>query len=448
VTAPTGPESAPGLNTKGAGARIARNISLLFGAKSGGALLGLLVLALAARAVTVAELGALLMLHAYITIVSGLISFESWQAVVKFGAGPLAAGDTGRFHRLLRFTMALDAAGAAAAVIAGMALFLVLAPVLGLPEEMRIPGLVYCGLILVNVRNTPMGVLRVIDRFDLISAQTLILPLVRLAGTAAGLVMGAGLVWYIGVWFAAALISYLSLPVLALRELARRGMLKGLFARRPRLDSPETGLWRFVWFANIDRTVDLFDSHLPTLLTGAIFGPAYAALFKIARDVADLLAKAARLLDWVIYPELTRMVLAGEPARVLALITRASLILLGLGLTVSALLAWAGGDALAAILGEPYREAAPLAVLLLIAASLLAAAAPLYPALYAVGEPGRAVFARALGVTVMLTLTAGLSYLIGEHGPGWAAIAGQVCALTAVSLITVRRLQARAEGGA
>lgn len=417
--------------------RIIKNIGLLFGGKTSAVLIGLLVIGIAARALSIEALGSLLLLHAFVTMITGVATFKSWQALIQFGTGPEESGDIVRFHRLLRFTIGLDLTAALVAAILSVIVYVFVHPFLGLPDEVFGYAIAYCLVSATNLRSTPLGILRLHDRFDLISLHDQVVPLVRLVGAALGLLLGAGLEWFILVWLAASVATNIVMPFFALRELSRRGQLKDLFSQRPTLSAPERGIWRFAWMSNIDATVDLSDKQMPTLLAGILLGPAFAAMYKIAQDVANVLAKGARLLNQVLFPELVRLIIAGQVARAMRIILTTSAYLLGIGLVLSALISVFGPAFFAAALDDIYADTASIATMLVIAAALMGAAAPIYSGLYALGQPGRATLARAITVAITLGLFVFLSIQIGTAGPGWAMVIGQTLGLIATSFIII-----------
>lgn len=421
--------------------RILKNMGLLFGGKTSAVLIGLAVLAIAARALTIQELGILLLLHAFIALITGIATFKSWQALIQFGTRPMKIGDLPRFHRLLRFSIGLDISAAIFAAVLSTSVFLLIRNNLGLPENVFWIAIAYCLLSATNLRSSPLGVLRLYDRFDLISLHDQAVPIVRLIGASLGLLFGGGLTWFILVWMAAAAATNLLMPALALRELSRQGALNGLFSRRPTLKAPESGLWRYVWMSNIDATINLVDKQMPTLLAGALLGPAFAALFKIARDISDVLGKGARLLNQVLYPELVRLMVAGEIVRAIRVIIYTSAYLLGAGILLAMLLNIFGPSLFAVALNNAYEGVAEIATMLVIAAALMGAAAPIYSGLYALGNPGRAALSRAITVTITIILFVCLSYTIGEAGPGWAMVIGAGAGLLITSIIALSRAQ-------
>ncbi len=423
--------------------RIARNTGLLFGGKSAGALIGLVVLVILGKTLPPAEFGGLLLLHAYAATFSGLASFNSWQIVVNFGVDPLSRNDWPGLHRLLRVTLGLDGLGASLAAILAVALLPVAYTAIGLPEGYRLAALGYCALIIFNQTSASTGFLRLCDRFDLLSAHTLVMPLGRLAGVLACVWLGTGLGGFILVWFAAALLSYLTLPVLALTELARRGQLAGLFRLQDGLGSPMPGIWNFAVFSNLDATVRTASEHLPTLLAGALFGPGAAAIYRVSRQVADLFARAVRQFDRVVHPEIARLLNNGEKDRVARLASRSSIALVTMGLALAMGLALSGADLLSSLLGPAYGGAGPLVLLLLLAATLVAAAMPFHPILYAFKRPSLALMSRLCGIGLFLLCLPVLAGPLGLESLGWAAVAGEALGFGLVMILARHSLHRR-----
>ena len=222
-----------------------------------------------------------------------------------------------------------------------------------------------------------------------------------------------------------------------------RDRLEGLFTKRLTLKAPEKGMWSFVWMSNIDATIDLTEKQLPTLLSGGILGASFAAMFKIARDVTDVLAKGARLLDDVLYPELVRLIVDSKISAALKLIVRSTLILLAVGFSLAAIVHIFGPGAFERLLTPELKGTSRITTQLMVSATFFAAAAPLYPGLYALGEPGRATLVRGVTVVSMLILFFVLAKHFGPAGPGLAMIIANAGGFLLAAYVTLSRLRAR-----
>jgi len=134
------------------------------------------------------------------------------------------------------------------------------------------------------------------------------------------------------------------------------------------------------------------------------------------------------------------MVVEGEASKIWRLAMRSAVVLLAVGLAGSLFIWFALGPILGAVLPDAYRDAAPLASLLVPAAAFLGMAAPLYPVLYATDHPERAIYARGAGVAVYVISFFVLSAVIGPMAPGWAAIAGNIVAVGLVMWLAKQAL--------
>jgi len=430
---------------KNTGARIAANTGLMFIGKGGGAVFNLLVIVLATQALPPAQLGALFILHAFMLLSSELGTFKSWQALIRFGVPHLTSGETSALHRLIRFTLGLDMVMALMGSVVAASFIWFGHSLLNLDSAYLPIALGYCGLVALRLRSSSLGVLRLLDRFDLLAMQTLVMPISRLVGVVIVMQTGVSFAAFALVWAVSALMDYMSLWLLALWQLKAQGLREGLFSKPPTLKSPEAGLWSFCWIANIDASIAVAKQELPVLLAGGVLGPAYAAIFKIAQQIASVLVKGTQQLDEVIYPELAKMVEAGQTHKIWPLILRTGGIMVAIALFVGGLVAAFGPDVLSHLMRKDYGPSATLALFLLLAASISAAYAPLLPTLYAAGRPERALVARASGVGVLLVLFVVLAQTMGESGPGWAFVIGDLVALILAVAITQRTLSQQVE---
>lgn len=441
------------LSTKSVGKRVASNAGLMVGSKALAAFFGLLALVIASKSLTIAALGVILFLHAYHLLFAQLATFQAWQTIIRFGMDDIQNEDASSLAKLIKFGFKLDLISAVVAFSAAIALFPVFillqdkfpAVFDELPADLDMRSLyplaiLYCSILLIRVRGSSIGVFRLFDRFDVLAWHGVIMTGVRLIGVIIAALMGAGLEGYLLAWFIGSLVDYLALPILAGLELAKRNLL-GLFWRtKSSIFNQRLGVWSFVWKANIDSSLAASNVHLPVLLVMGVFGPVWVSVYRWAEEIAKLLSEGFKLLDQVIYPELAKMVSAGEAAKIWRLVMRSAVILLSVGLLASLFIWLSLGPIFGYFLSDDYREVAPLASLLVPAAALLGMAAPLYPVLYATNHPERAIYARGAGVVVYIISFFALSAMIGHMAPGWAAIAGNLVAVGLVMWLAKQAL--------
>lgn len=445
--------------------RIAKNGSLMVGSKFFGAALGFASLSLATNFLSKPELGVLFFIHAYMLFFSEVTAFQSWQAIIRYGTSDLQNKDSDKLYKLIGFGIRLDALAALVAFILSAAMFSFsiwfvqnytdtgdIAQGFSL-DEFRNYLILYCTLVILRQRGASIGVFRLFDKFNVLAAKAVIMPFVRLIGAVIAGLTGAGFEGFLLAWFAGSFCAYIFLPIMAIIELKRRNMLGHIIRAKVKFLKPEReGLWGFVFKSNIDATLGAATLHLPSLLVFSIFGPAWNAIYKIAEEVAKLLSEGFKLLDQVIYPELARMVSEGKVNKIWRLTTRAAAILLLFGSFMSAVFFVFGEAILRLFAIDGFEPAVPFAMILVPAAALMGAAAPLYPIFFAADRPERAIAARGLGVAIYIAALCVMAKVMGPMGAAWAVMIGNGFTVVIVTLMAKytleQRVQASVEEGA
>lgn len=383
--------------------------------------MGLAAIALTARTLGLTGFGVLILIHAFAQFLGETVKFQSWQTVLHYGARPLAEGRAADFGKVLRFTLALDAIGAIVGVAVGLIATLAFGDWLELSPEYRPAAALYVLSVAFMVSATPMGLLRLLDRFDVLARQTALVALVRLVGCGIGFMTAASMPVFLIFWAAGVVAGFGYIAWVAWSELRARDLLSGLTWRGGPLTEGMPGAWRFAWSTNLSATVDVAFTHVITLAIGALVGPAQAALWRIGRQVADAIAKPARLLTASLYPELARLH-AGEGgqagmwrlARVIGLLAGALGVVL-MGLTLG------GGEWLLRItMGPQFTEAASLMTWQVGAAVIGLVALPFEPMLVSLGRAGTALWVR---LVVCVAYLAVLGPVVTHHGALGAAVA-------------------------
>ena len=419
--------------------RVGRNAGLMGAAKVAGGLVALGAVAVAARALPPEALGLVVLLHALLVFLTEVATFESWLLVVREGSLALAAGDEARLGRTLRFAVALDLAAALAAFAVACVIG-VLATRPGAPlASLGAASVVgYLTLVLLRQVSASQGVLRLFDRYDLLALASLTQPVFRLVGGLLAAASGAGVAGFLLAWFAAAAAAALVTFGLALWALRRRGLLRVL--KGPiSLREPVPGAWRFVGAANVASGLDAATRQLPLLLAGLVGGAAAAGLFKIAQEVSSVLGKASQVADRVVFPALAGFEAVGEPGAARDLTSRFALAFVLVGAVLTLIMLLVGAPVLTLLFGEPYAVAARPAAVLVLAATLSAAAAPFLSADAAKGRVGGPVLARLAEFAAMTGAFWPLTEAFGLTGSAAAVLLG-------ASILCATALRRRASG--
>ena len=404
--------------------RVARNTGLLGSGKVVGAIIHLAGLALTARLLGPLPFGILMLTRSFAQGVSGIAKFQSWQALIRYGAPALRLKERARFADLFAFTIVLDLATGLVAAAAGVLLVPLVGGWFGLEADDLATAQLYCLAIPLMTAASPTGLLRLFDRFDHLSVQSVVTPVVRMVGLGLAWLWGAPFWAVLVAWLVSDLIGDSYLWLAAWRESRRQRVFEGVRPSPRRGFGAHRGIGGFIASTNVSGTLESFWGPVSNLLVGSLLGPAAAGSYRVAQTVIDAVGKPSELATRSFYPEIAKIDHVTDRARFWTLVRRGSAVSGLFGCGVAAILALAGPITIQLVLGPDYASAGTL--LRIMALSIIPALLvfPLEAALLALGLAGRVLIARAVAAVGAVAVLFLLVDLVGLPGAGWAIVAG------------------------
>jgi O-antigen/teichoic acid export membrane protein len=410
-----------------------KNSSYLGVSKGVAAVCGIATVAFAGRGLGVIMFGILILITSYAKAVNGIARFQSWQLIVRYGGHGVAHGDPEHFKVATGFAFALDVVSGIGGMLVGVALLPFIASWVGITSDSLWLAILYCTLLPVMNSATPDGVLRVLDRFDLISWSGTLTPITRAVLAGIAFFTHASFAAYVAIWFVTELVGDLYLWYLGWRELKRHDLMGGI---RPTLrPTVLPGAWRFAINVNLATSVQAVWGPIGRLVVGGLLGPAGAALFRVASMLADSAQKPSDLLGKAFYPQVMRMDLSSKQPWKLMLRGTA---LVSFVMLLAILLMLVGGKPLMQILfGKEFLGAYEPLVIMLAIPFLGIFSFPLSPMLYALGRSDGPLKAQLLGSAIFFVTIAPLSWAWGVIGAAVALVLANVVN-TAAMMVQLR----------
>lgn len=401
--------------------RIAINFGKVLRGRGIAGVFAVLSTGLMAHALPVEQFGLVILLHTYVKVIKGFLNFRTFEAIVKFGVPLLDEGDEPKLKGLLRSTIMIDFGSSVLAAVIGVAAVPLAALLLHWDAQLTQWAWFYALILVTTGVNTSNGILRLYDRFDALGVQYTIQPMVRMVLVTLAWALDGDMFMFLLAWgfaYCTGNIYMFARGMVELKSQLTTPLMQG-FRIREVLDR-SSEFWRFIGVVYWQTSVDLVPKQLSTLLAGNLLGPAAAGLFRLAREISTVLNRPATLLRDVLFPDLTRVWHADE-GNFSKLPFRTSLIAGSAGLLV-VIFVWFAGEWLLGLIGQDYVPAAPLLVLLLLAASFELAAAPLRAAAYAMGKASNLLRIHILGVVVYVLFFYAITRWLGLIGPGVASV--------------------------
>jgi len=402
---------------------VVRNASFLLSSNILGGILSLVALTCAGHGLASAEFGTLVVIQAYTKMVSDIAKFQTWQLIVRFGTPALTQGDTERFKDVTNLSFGLDLSSGLLAMIAGMLCLPLLGHAVGISRENFWLALVFCTLIPFITSATSTGILRSLDRFDLIAIQQSIKPGLQAIGSVIAYFGGLGFPGFIITWYLTGLVGNLFLWWAALHELKRQNIKGALTPSIFKAARRIKASWDFVWTTNLAHSIYSIRNAGSNVIVGVVLGPSAAGLFKIATSFFEATGTPSDLLAKSLYPEMMRMNPNENKPWKLAL--RSAFMALGLGILMIILVSLVGEPLISLVFGAKYLEAYSLLKVMLWAVVISMASFPLESLLYMAHRQRAALIAEGSATLVYVLLLLLFMQLYGVMGAAWGFFAGQ-----------------------
>lgn len=421
-------------------ARILANTGWLLGGKGVGGVLSLAYLAIVTRTLGVTDFGRFSLILGAAMVIKMLVSFESWQIVVRYGQPHLAAGDSDALNRVLRFCILIDLASAMAGGLIAAIIIVAFGPVMELAPGMGMQAWLFCMVMLITIRSSPTGILRLFDRFDSAAAAETMIPIGRMIGAVLALALMPDITGFLIAWACAELLCAMTYWGLALRlggkQLGRWNAGRALDAR-----AENPGIISFLTATNIQTTLASVGQQLAVLIVGMFVGPAGAGFYRLANQLAQSLTKISTMLSRSIFVELSRTDTSHGMDALGTLFRRTNRLALIAGAVIIGLILTIGKPLLGLIAGEAFLPAYPLLVLLGIAACIDLVGVSFRPLLMATDRATLSLRITLVATALLLVSQVALLPIFGTKGAAGAMILSSLVTFVLMGLASRKALR-------
>jgi O-antigen/teichoic acid export membrane protein len=414
------------------------NMGWLLGGRGVAAVLSLLYIAVITRTLGLTGFGQFALIVGTAQTVTALVSFQTWQVIVRYGMGHLHEGRPNALARLVKACLALDVGAAIVGSLLALAAVALLGPKFGWDGDLQRDAILFSIVTLVAVRSTSIGILRLYDRFGIAALADTAMPVSRLAGALLALALLPTVEGFLTAWAAAELIAaavFWGFAACTIRGLPWRASPLGWAAVRA--ENPD--IVRLAGFTNASQSFHLTGKQVAVLLVGLFASPAAAGGFRLSHQLGQAMAKVGQLLARALFPELMRTrTLSADPAHFAQLLGRTVRIAAAGGAVILLILFLAGKPLLGLIAGEEFLPAYPLLLLLGTAAVIDLVGVGFEPALIAAGRAGTAFRIQLTVAVALIALLVGLLSAYDAIGGGFALLIGSLLGFVLMAGATLR----------
>ena len=420
---------------------VARSFGWMLAGKALAAVCSLIYLAIITRSLGVSGFGRFALITGSAQLLANLLAFQTWQIIVQYGVGHLESDDTVRLARLYRAAVVLDVVSAVTGIAAAALILHFFAGQLGMTETLARATLVFNVIMLLSLRSTPHGILRLHNRFSLAAAAESASQVLRLIGALVMWYVHPKLQGFLIAWAVAELLTavahwYAAYRTGDLRPMFRQGRGLGQVVA----DNP--GIVRYSLDTNFSQTLSVTAKQLPLFLVGGLTGAAAAGAFRLAAQLARSLHMLSQMIARAAFPEIVRAMRSAGVAALGTMIGRTVWVAFAVSAVAFVIVVVIGRDVLTLVGGAEFAQGYRSLLWLAGAACIELVVVTFEPSIMAAQRAYFAFYARLAATAVMVGGSFLLVPALGAEGVAAAVLLNsltQALLLGAVLTLLVRQ---------
>ncbi len=421
---------------------VVRNFGWMLSARVLAAVFSLIYLAIITRSLGVTGFGKFALITGAAQFLANLLAFQTWQIIVQYGVAHIENGDETRLARLYRAAIALDVVSALVGIGAAALILRFFAEALGMTPTLARATLIFNIIMLISLRSTPIGILRLRDKFDIAAAADAATPTLRLVGAIAAALIHPKLQGFLIAWAFAELLTaaahwYAVHRVGEFRTILRNGKgLRAVFA-----DNPD--ILRYSLTSNFSQTLFISVKQIPLFMVGGLTGTAAAGAFRLAAQLSRSLTTVSQMIAKAAFPEIVRAVRSQGARSLGTMIAQSMRLATAVGAVVFILAIFLGRVLLETIGGADFGGAYTGLLWLTAAACIDLAIVAFEPTIMAAQRAHLLFLARLAATAILVGTALLLEPTMGADGVAAAVFANSVAQALLLGAIIARMTRRR-----
>ncbi|NLK55795.1 MAG: oligosaccharide flippase family protein [Bacteroidales bacterium] len=252
--------------------------------------------------------GVFVLALAFATMATRLTSFQTWQGVIKFGSEALVRSDAKRLQSILKVSWIIDF------VFTALGIFLtwLLVPLIGSLMEWDASLIQYARwmsiTLALNLSNTPTGLLRIMDRFAVITSYRILTSGMKLTLVVVGIyVMDLGIIGVVLGHVAGELLGIGYLYIRMACIIVKSSLVSVRDIMSSNISMCGRMFFRFSFWANLTNITDVPSKEFDAFVLSTISYDV-VAVFKVFKQIGQVLYKLVNPISQAILPQFSELV--------------------------------------------------------------------------------------------------------------------------------------------
>lgn len=394
--------------------KLLKNVSIVLAGNGGSTIINFIVAVLMIRTLGNTQYGVFCIALQYMTVVDGVVNFQSWSGVIKYGSEALTYKNDKRLAAIFKNGFMIDIITAVLGGIIAICVLPIICSILNWSEELNLLALLFSVEIIFHLEGTSVGILRLFDMFKYTATQAIVAALIKLALIGGYIFCGGkSLLIITALYVATDVIKHLMLVFLALKVLHKKfGIRRVLSASLKDIDKQ---FLRYTLWNNVGYTVDVpvryFDIFIISLISVEM-----VAIYKTFKQILQVLSMLIHPISQAILPQFSELIALKKGKEALGKVykLRNAILLVGLAAALLALLI--GRPIFGLILGQEYADHLMLFEFMLVTQMITMSFVSIHPLFAALGKAKQDFIITLATNLLYMGCAFGLVHWIGVYG--------------------------------
>lgn len=260
------------------------------------------------------EYAILVLAQSYMSILDLIINLQSWQSVIKFGEEMRVKNKIDKYLEFIKLGSILDIS---TAILCGL-ISLFIAPLIGSifnwSNELILCCQIFTAEIYFHFSGTPIAVLRLENKFNLVAIQKIVSAIIKLAVLLFILCMTSklSLITAVIIYVVTDIISHLILVIMFLTIIHKKWGIRRLL--KSKIPENKGQFIKYTIWCTLGDAVDIPVLYLDVFVVSAL-KLELVTVFKVFKQIISVLSKLAAPIYQAIFPQFSTLVAKGEYKR-------------------------------------------------------------------------------------------------------------------------------------
>lgn len=288
--------------------RLIKNVSVLISGNVVASLFGIISMTIAMKSLGALAYGSFILIQTYILSIDGLLNFQSWQALIKYGSDAISENNQSELKKYIKLGFLLDVASAVLGLLCALLLVKFAGRWFRWDGTTQRLATIYSLFIISHIYGTPIGILRLFNRFSLISVQKIAMSITKVIVLLLLLIKGINLYNYTLAVLAIEVFGNLLLVAFSLYTLKAEGLEDWMYGS---IKKSKQFLQFSIW-SNLNTTIALPVKEFDKILVAKLISKEALAVYDLFKKISQILSKFVNPIYQAIYPELAKLIADGK----------------------------------------------------------------------------------------------------------------------------------------